>query len=326
MIAKLAGLRRSPLAVVVTLVAILLVVNISLTPSMLAPAQLPNTLNLLVPSVLVAMASTPSVMSGRGGIDLSVGPLLGVVNVFLVGLLVPYGLGGAGTAIPILLVLGIVTGLVSGALVAFGRLQPVVVTLGGYLVLSGVALVVMPQPVGGVPDWVSYLSGSWFGGYLPRSVLLVVVAVAVWLFLKRRGAIGLILATGSDDRAAHTSGVRVSRVLCLAYATGGLFAALAGIGLSVLIQSGDPSIGKQYTLAAVAAVALGGNPLGGGRGTLVGPILGALSLFLIQTLLSGAHVSSLWIQVVYGAVLLFAICTNSSIASRLTARPALGSP
>jgi ribose transport system permease protein len=318
--------RRSPLTVVVCLAVVLLAANLALTPAMLTPGQLPNTVKLLVPSVLVAMASVPSVMSGRGGIDLSSGPVLGIVNVFLVGLLMPYGLGNAFVAVPLLLVLGTAIGLVNGLLVAYGRLQPVVVTLGSYLVLSGVALVVLPQPADDVPSWVTALSGAWLGGFLPRSLLLVVVAAGVWLLLRRLGAVGLILATGSDDRAAFTSGVRVSRVLCLAYASGGFFAALAGIALSVLIQSGDATLGRQYTLAAIAAVALGGNPLSGGRGTMVGPVLGAVALFLIQTLLSGARVSSLWIQVVYGAVLLAAICLNSSVSGRLTARPGMEAP
>jgi ribose transport system permease protein len=263
-------------------------------------------------------------MSGRGGIDLSVGPLLGFVNVVLVGVLVPHSLGSVWLSLPLMLAIGAVTGLVNGIAIAYGRLQPVVVTLGSYLVLSGLALVVMPQPVGVVPHWVTYLSGAWLGGYLPRSLLLVVGALVLWRVLRYRGAVGTILATGSDDRAAFTSGVRVSRVLCLAYASGGVFAALAGIGLSVLIGSGDPTVGRQYTLAAVAAVALGGNPLVGGRGTMVGPMLGASSLFLIQTMLSSLKVSSLWIQVVYGAVLLFAVCANATLASRLSARPRVG--
>ncbi|TNC21813.1 ABC transporter permease [Amycolatopsis alkalitolerans] len=313
--------RRSPMAIVVGLVLVLLVVNLAITPEMLGPGQLPGTVKLLVPSVLAAMASVPSVMSGRGGIDLSVGPALGLVNVFLVGLLLPYGLGDALVAIPLLLALGSVIGLVNGLLVARLRLQPVVVTLGGYLVFSGVALVVLPQPASGVPSWIGTLSGAWLGGFLPLPVVFVLVAVAVWLVLRRLGAVNLILATGSEDRAAFTSGVRVPRVLCLAYATGGFFAALAGLALTVLIASGDPAAGRQYTLAAIAAVALGGNPLSGGRGTMTGPVLGAVALFLIQTLLSGARVSSLWIQVVYGLVLLGAICLNSSVGSRLTARP-----
>jgi len=115
---------------------------------MLGGHQLPHTLNLLMPSVLVAMASVPSVMSGRGGIDLSVGPLLGFVNVVVVAVLLPHRLGGVWAAIPIALGIGAGVGLVNGAVVAYGRLQPVVVTLSSYLVLGGASLVIMPQPAG----------------------------------------------------------------------------------------------------------------------------------------------------------------------------------
>jgi len=87
------------------------------------------------------------------------------------------------------------------------------------------------------------------------------------------------------------------------------------MSLTALINSGDPTIGKQYTLMAIAAVALGGNALAGGRGGVLGPLLGAATLFLIQLLLSALQVSSLWIQVVYGAVLLLAICLNSGALS-----------
>jgi ribose transport system permease protein len=316
--------RRNPgLLIVAGLALGLLLVNVALSPVMLDRGQLPSTINLVVPSLLVAMASVPSVMTGRGGIDLSVGPLLGLTNVVLVGVLLAGGLGAAGVAIPVCLAMGAAIGALNGALVAYGRLQPVVVTLGAYLVLSGITLVVMPEPVGDAPGWTSWLAGSWLGGYLPRSLLLVLVAGLVWVVLRRLGVIGLFLAVGSDDRAAYTSGVRVRWVLVGAYLLGGVFAALAGIALTVLIQSGDPLIGRQYTLAAIAAVALGGNPLFGGRGTLVGPVLGAVSLFLMQTLMSTLNVSSLWIQVVYGLVLLAAVCANASLTMRLS-RPVPG--
>jgi len=312
-------LRRNPgLPLVVALAVVLLIVNVVLSPVMLSAGQLPNTVTLVVPTVLATMASVPSVMSGRGGLDLSVGPLLGVVNVIVIGDLYAHGLGAAPVAIPIALLIGIAMGAVNGALVAYGRLQPIVVTLGGYLVLSGLALVLMPTAVGDAPGWAGWLAGAWLSGYLPRSVILVVVALLVWWGLRREGALGLILSVGSEDRAAYTSGVRIRRVLVLAYAVGGLFAGIAGIALTVLIQSGDPLDGTQYTLPAIAGVALGGNPLTGGRGTIVGPILGAVSLFLIQTLLSTLNVSSLWIQVVYGLVLLGAICTNATLTRRLT--------
>lgn len=310
--------RNPGLALVGVLAATLLVVNIALSPVMLSSGQLPNTVTLVVPAILVAMASVPSVMTGRGGIDLSVGPLLGLVNVVLTGVLVERGLGAAPISIVICLALGATVGVVNGAAVAYGRLQPVVVTLGTYLVLSGVALVIMPEPVSDSPSWADWLAGAWFGGYFPRSLLLVLVAVLVWVALRRLGAVGLFLAIGSEDRAVYTSGVRIRRVLMLAYATGGLFAALGGLALTVLIQSGDPLVGRQYTLPAIAAVALGGNPLFGGRGTLLGPVLGAVTLFLIQTLLSTLNVSSLWIQVVYGLVLLAAVAANGVLTLRLS--------
>ncbi|MDQ1664596.1 MAG: ribose transport system permease protein [Actinomycetota bacterium] len=320
----LTRLKGTPLSVVAGVAAVLLVGNLVLTPDMFAPAQLPSLVNLMIPSVLAAMASAPSVMAGRGGLDLSIGPLLGFVNVLLVGVLLPHQLGGPVAAISILLLVGATVGLLSGVVVAYGRVQPVVVTLGGYLVLTGYSLVVMPQPVGGVPVWVRWLSGSWLAGLAPRSLLLVLAAAGVWVLLIRLGAASTILAVGSDDRAAFTSGLNVERTRCLAYALGGLLAALGGIGLSVLIQSGDPTVGRQYTLAAIAAVALGGNQLAGGAGTMTGPVLGALSLFLIQTLLSAMHVSSLWIQIVYGVVLLVALVLNTKLAVRFAARTQAG--
>jgi ribose transport system permease protein len=320
MSARAGALVRSPVAVIAFLAAALLVVNVVLTPGLFGGRQLANTATLLVPTALAAMASVPSILSGRGGIDLSIGPLLGFVNVVLVGVLLSHGLGSVWVALPLCLLIGTAAGAANGAAVAFIRLQPVVVTLGSYLVLAGAAFVIMPQPTGSTPDWAHYLSGAWLHGYFPRSLLLVLAAAALWALLAKLGVVGLILSAGSEDRAAYTSGVRLGLVRVAAYAIGGCIAALAGIALNVLIASGDPGVGRQYTLAAIAAVALGGNPLRGGRGTMVGPVLGAACLFLIQTMLSAAHVSSLWIQVVYGLVLLGAVSLNASLSSRLAGR------
>ncbi|MCU1477069.1 MAG: hypothetical protein JWQ64_1762 [Subtercola sp.] len=322
MIAALRRSVRSPLSVVVLLLAVLLIANLILTPSMLAGNRLSSIATLLVPSVLAAMASVPSILSGGGGLDLSVGPLLGFVNVVIVGVLLPVGLGAGIVAIPLCLAIGAAFGAINGVLVAYVRLQPVVVTLGSYLVLSGLALIVMPQPVGGAPVWTASLAGSALGGFVPLVLILVAAGIAIWLIAAKVGLVGLIAAVGSDDRAAYTAGVDVRLVRFAAYTLGGLFAGLAGIALTVLINSGDPTAGRQYTLMAIVAVALGGNALAGGRGGMLGPILGAICLYLIQSMLSALNVPSLWIQVVYGAVLVVAVCMNSSIALRLLTRPA----
>jgi ribose transport system permease protein len=315
--ARLAAWLRSPVGLVTATAVVLAIVNIAITPGLVTGAHFPATVNLLVPAVLAAMASVPSILSGGGGLDLSVGPLLGFVDVLAVGVLLPAGLGLA--SIPVCLAIGAATGVVNGVLVAYFRLQPIVVTLGTYLVFAGWSLVVMPQPQGNEPGWAAFLGGAWAGGYVPRSVLPLIAAVALWMALRRLGFVRLVTAIGSDDRAAYTAGVNVAAVRLGAYALGGLIAALAGLTLVALIGSGDPTVGPQYTLEAVAAVALGGNSLAGGQGGMTGPAFGAATLFLIQSLLSSLKVSSMWIQVVYGAVLLVALCLNSSFSARLRA-------
>lgn len=308
---------RGPLIIVVVLFLSLLIANILITPNMLTGPRVTAMANLLIPTMLAAMASVPSIMSGGGGLDLSVGPLLGFSNVILVGVLLPLGLGSAAVGIPLILLLGLAFGALNGAVIAYVRLQPIVVTLGGYLLLAGLSLVVLTQPKSGAPVWTATLAESLLGGYLPLSATLLVAALVIWWLAKKLGFVGLIIAIGSDERAAFASGVDVRRTRVGAYALGGLFAALGGVGLTSLINSADPTAGVQYTLVAIVAVALGGNALGGGRGGMRGPLLAAACLYLIQALLSGLQVSSLWIQVVYGGVLLAAIVTNSALGARL---------
>lgn len=308
---------RSPIIIVVVLFLSLLIANIMITPNMLTGPRISAMAILLIPTMLAAMASVPSIMSGGGGLDLSVGPLLGFSNVILVGVLLPFGLGSAAVGIPLILMLGLAFGALNGTVIAYVRLQPIVVTLGSYLLLAGLSLVVLTQPRSGAPVWTATLAGSLLGGYVPLSATLLVAALVIWWLAKKLGFVGLISAVGSDERAAFASGVNVRLVRVGAYALGGLFAAFGGIGLTSLINSADPTAGVQYTLVAIVAVALGGNALGGGRGGMRGPLLAAACLYLIQALLSGLQVSSLWIQVVYGAVLLAAIVTNSALGARL---------
>ena len=257
------------------------------------------------------MASVPSILGGGGGFDLSIGPLLGFVNVLLIGVLLPHSLGSAWLAIPLCLAFGAAVGAANGTVISVLRLQPIVVTLGAYLILTGLALVVLPQAVGSAPGWASDLGGGFHG--IPWSVSLFLVALAIWWAARRVGYVRLLEAVGSEDRAAFTAGVRVDGVRILAYALGGVFAALGGIALTALIGSGDATVGPQYTLISIAAVALGGNALAGGSGTMVGPILGALAIFLLQNLLAAIEVASLWIQIAYGATLLLAVMSNSEL-------------
>jgi ribose transport system permease protein len=118
------------------------------------------------------------------------------------------------------------------------------------------------------------------------------------------------MATGDDERAAFTSGIDTSRMRVAAYVLGGVFAAVAGLSLSAVLGSADPNVGPSYTLTGIAAAALGGVSLAGGRGGLLRALVGALTLFLLQNLLTYLHVSPFLLQVAYGAVLVVAVAVN----------------
>lgn len=299
----------------------LFVANLIVNSAFISAKELPSTFDLMMPAVLAAMASAPSILGGGGGFDLSIGPLLGFVNVMLIQVFVPHGLGNGWISVPLCLLIGVGAGAIQGAIITLLRLPAVVVTLGGYLVLSGLALVILPQAGGTAPGWVNYLSHGW--GAFPRSLILLLTAMLVWGMAKRNGYVRTLEAVGSDDRAAYTAGINITRTRLLAYVVGGLLAGLAGIAASVLITSGDPNIGPQYTLVSVAAVALGGNSLAGGTGNMLGPFLGGIVIFLLQNLLAALSVSSLWIQITYGAILLVAVILNSEIR-RLLIRTRIG--
>ena len=130
------------------------------------------------------------------------------------------------------------------------------------------------------------------------------------------------MLTGSDDRTAYTAGIPVTAVRFLAYELTGLFAAVAGLMLTALIGSADPNVGPTYTLIAIAAAALGGVSLAGGRGGLFGAAVGAVDIFLLQSLLTAFNVSTYVLQVAYGAILVAAVVLTA-VQDRLSKRGAL---
>jgi ribose transport system permease protein len=316
---KLRGLWRDPATFAGLLFLVLLLANIAQNASIVSPRFLTGSVSVAVPLVIGAMAVTPSILSGGGGMDLSVGPLMGLVHVLVVTALMPAGLGAWWVAVPMLAGFGLRVGALNGWLVAVVRLQPIVATLGTYLAFSGLSLWLLPSPLGPVPSWFGALSAPIFG--IPGPLAFVVVPVALWCVLGRLPFLKTLLAVGGDDRVAYSAGIDVTLVRILAYAVGGLFAAFAGLALTSLIQSADANVGPPYTLQVITAAALGGISLAGGRGRMWGSVFGALSLFLIQNLLTNYGVSVFWQQVVFGAVLIASLVLNAVLS--LFGRPAL---
>jgi ribose transport system permease protein len=264
------------------------------------------------PMALAAMASTPAIISGGGGFDLSISPLMYFTGEVFIVWLAPHALGGA-VAVPIVLGIGLGVGLLSGLLIMVLRVPPVVVTLAMYFILIGVDLRVAPNPQYLGDNWIKDLAGSV--GPVPGALFMLGFPVLVWVLLGLTPYRRTLYAVGSNDASAFASGVNVALVRLIAYALGGLFAAVGGLSLIALTSSANPSLSSTYTLLAIAAVALGGTSLWGGRGGLIGPMLGAASIYLLGNLLITLQVDPSYLQVMYGGMLIFAVIL-SGIAGR----------
>ncbi|HEX4659284.1 MAG TPA: ABC transporter permease [Streptosporangiaceae bacterium] len=264
----------------------------------------------VAPVAIAAIASAPSIIGG--GFDLSISPLICLTNCVFVVWLAPHGLGGA-ISVPIMLGLGLAVGALNGLLIIALRVQPIVVTLAMYFSLQGVDLLIAPNPVSlSSTGWVRHLAASV--GPVPGGLLTIGIPMLIWVGLRFVPFRRLLYAVGSNDTTAFSSGVNVNAVRVASYALGGLFAGFGGLALTGLVSSADSSNATEYTLVAIAAVVLGGTPLVGGRGGLLGPLLGAFSIYLLQNLLATFAINPAYLQIVYGGILIVAVVLGGAVS------------
>jgi ribose transport system permease protein len=306
-----------PSSFAVGLAVMLLIGNVVAQPDFIAPSQIAPTLGTLAPFVIVGMASTLAFLSGGGGIDLSIAPLMGLTNIVLVTVLFGTSFGGPVLAVPILLALGALVGAINGLMVARLRYPPVIATLGTFFVLAGLDLRLVPNPVTAGPNWTNHLAGSI--GPVPGALLTMGAPLLLWIWLRRTPYVQSLLAVGDHDATAFSAGMNVNAVRVAAYAIGGLIAAVGGIALTGLVRSADAQVFNNYILVALAAVALGGTNLAGGRGGLFPSMMGATCIFLLENLLTSLHASAYFIEVAYGGVLFVAVLFGSRIFNRAAA-------
>lgn len=251
-----------------------------------------------------------------GGIDLSAGAVISLVNVTLVSLIGESEMGFGAysvSAFAIALAVGGGCGAVNGFLVSYLRLQPVVATLALMFIAQGFALLVMPSPGGFFADATSMLFvGDVVVGVLPASVVVVLLVIGTWMYLRRRRLGVQLQAIGSDADSACSNGVAVDRIRFSSYLIAGLFYGLAGLAVTANTASGDPLIGAPMLLKLFAAVVLGGVAIGGGRGTPVGAVFGALSLAIITTIMLIAGIRTYYVPVVEGIILIIAVFAFSA--------------
>jgi ribose transport system permease protein len=245
-----------------------------------------------------------------GGIDLSVGSMMALVNVVSAKYMLHMSFDEALLFSVALVAGAALAGALTGVVIVFTRVADIIVTLAMLFVWGGAALAVLEVPGGGVPPrYLSLATVDTVGtAWLPAAILILLGAYALlWLTVRRR-RLGLgLYAIGSNRNAAYLAGVNVSRARILAYAYSAAFAALGGLALTGASGLGDPNSGGIYTLNSVAAVVLGGVSLLGGVGGLIGPIAAAFVLTLVKTLMIIKGVDQNYAQVIQGALIVLVV-------------------
>jgi ribose transport system permease protein len=293
-------------------VALLLAFNVAFTGNFLTAGNLRTQLIQVAPVVIVALGM--ALVIGTEGVDLSVGSVMALAAAVL-----PLYLGyGAGLAIVLALLAGVVVGAVNGTLVAVVGLQPIVATLALFVGGRGLALVI----AGGQLKQIQNQSLLELGGGdvlgIPIVVLTAgVLALAVGFVVARTTFGRQLVAIGGNRAASTLAGLPVRRILILTYVAAGVFAALAGVLATARLTASDPSaIGNLMELAAITAVVVGGTPLSGGKVRVLGTVAGALLMQLVRATLIKHDLPDSAAQIVQAIIILVAVYVARERRSR----------
>ncbi len=262
---------------------------------------------LLLSTALILVALGQLVVLLTAGVDLSVGPMMGLGLVVLTSFATDgKGTGGFILGLALAVLAGVGIGMINGGLVQFAKINPVIATLATYIGVQGIALLINPVPSGLFAASATEALSTTVAG-IPIIFLVCVALAFLAEFTLRRGRLGLALrAVGSNEAAAHRMGVNVGLTRIGAYVIAGMFAALAAVMLAVQIGTGDATAGQSYTLQSISAVVLGGASIYGGRGSFLGGLLGALLLTEMINAITFLELGEAWQYWFPGAVILIA--------------------
>jgi ribose transport system permease protein len=301
-----------------------------INPRFLSPINVANTANLVGLFGIFAIGQGLVIITG--GIELSAGSIIALFGVIFVDMIANLGVAWPVASL-IILFLGLVIGFIHGTLVTKKRMQPFIVTLCGLLIYRGVARFYTKDATAGFPygvkfedlefittgrtDVVGVITGHAFSSIpIPHSfVFMLMIAAIMWVVLHRTPFGRYLYAVGRNEEAARFSGIRTSRVIIAAYVTCGLLTALASIFIAMYTRSILPSShGNFYELYAIAAAVLGGFSLRGGEGSIVGVVLGAILLQVLQNLVNLLGIPSSLNFTVSGSVILIGVLADQEYA------------
>ena len=297
------SLTESALFLPLLIFALIVAVNAVVQPGLFQPRILRSNTASFAPLILVAAGQAVIVLSGN--LDLSVGAGMSLVNCILSAMMTE-STGSSAVALLVGLAAALAMGLVNGLAVAYLRLPSLIATFASSAIWFGASLLLRPQPGGFVTPWIStfyYLAA----GPLAMPLLLLVAALTAWGIVRRRRLGRYIYAVGSNEEAAYDSGVNAPKVKVWAYILGWGFVFLAAFAVTAQMSSGDAYMGNAFTLNSVAAVVVGGVSLAGGKGTVLGAMLGGATLSMVINIIYYANVPSVYQEFVKGAIIIVAL-------------------
>ncbi|MGI4748255.1 MAG: ABC transporter permease, partial [Janthinobacterium lividum] len=280
------------------------IVMVFASDSFLSYGNITNILRQVSINALIAVGMTFVILTG--GIDLSVGAVMALCGTVAAGLMAA-GMSGA-LALVLCLLLGCGFGLANGAFVAFAGMPPIIVTLATMGIARGLGLIYTGgYPISGLPRWINWFGEGRVLGLQTPIIIMLVVYIVGWVLLERTPFGRYVYAIGGNETATRLSGVRVARSKLIIYGISGFTAAIAAVVLTGRLMSGQPNAGQGFELDAIAAVVLGGTSIAGGRGSLIGTLLGALLLGVLNNGLNMVGVNPYVQTVVKGVIILLAI-------------------
>lgn len=283
-----------PLAIVFTV----------LNPRFLSIANIINVLRQA--SIIGIMSCGMTFVLLTGNIGLSVGSV-----VALAGVVTAWGIC-TGYSIIIAVIIGLLSGVflgfINGWLTAKFNLHSLLITLGSMNAIRGIAyLITGGRPITGLPEGFTFLGAGYFLGIPIPVYILLIIALLSWYFLQFMVIGRYIYAVGSNSEAARLSGINKKQVIALTLTISGLCSAVSGVVLAARLSSGQPIVGIGYELQVIAATVLGGVSLNGGQGRVLGAVIGAILIGIMNNGLNLVRVSPYWQQVLIGLIIIAAV-------------------
>lgn len=294
------------LTTLIALIALMIVITF-LNPNFLTTNNLLNLLLQVTANGFIAFGMTFVILTG--GIDLSVGSILALSSALSAGLI---GQGmPVGLAIVLAVCMGGIFGMLNGLFISFGKLAPFIVTLATMTIFRGATLVYSngnPITESLSDSFLFQFLGQGYVVGIPFPVILMFLTFVILYILLHKTAFGKsVYALGGNEKAAYISGVKLNKVKIIIYTISGMMASISGLIITSRLNSAQPTAGASYEMDAIAAVVLGGTSLSGGKGRILGTLIGALIIGVLNNGLNIIGVSAFWQQVVKGIVILIAV-------------------